>query len=134
VDRLFDNEWILRGLALVLAVFLWIQAMLTFVVLGSSTIQHIPLHIVAPAGMVAHAAVTEVDVTVLAPSTLARLTPSEFVADATAQAHKAGTIRVPVSVEVPRGTRLRAVSPDVVRVHLTLVDAGKVHTARTAKR
>jgi YbbR domain-containing protein len=119
VDRLFDNEWILRALAVALAVVLWVQASLYFISIGNDSVRNVPLHVVnVPVGFVATDTVRDVEVTVMAPSTLARLMPRDFFATVTPSRHQAGFESVPVVVSVPRGTRLKTVSPDFVRIHL----------------
>ncbi len=129
MDRLFDNEWILRALAVVLAVVLWVQASQYFISIGQDSIGHVPLHVVnVPTGFTASVPVKYVDVTVQAPSTLPRLMPSDFFAAVTPTAHTAGSQPVQVVVDVPRGTRLKTVSPDVVRVRLQHVSAGRLRT------
>jgi YbbR domain-containing protein len=119
MDRLFDNEWILRALALVLAIVLWVQASLYFITIGPATIGHVPLHIVnVPAGFVATTPVRDVAVTVLAPSTLSHLTPADFVATVAPRGAASGSQSAPVAVVLPRGTRLKAVEPAVVPIRL----------------
>ncbi len=119
MDRLFDNEWVLRGLALVLAIVLWVQASLYFITIGPDTIRHVVLSVSdVPTGFVARAHVRQVEVTVDAPSTISRLMPSEFLATVTPTRAKAGVQSLPVMVQVPRGTRLKIVSPDYVQVRL----------------
>ncbi|MCL6595297.1 MAG: hypothetical protein K6V73_03705 [Firmicutes bacterium] len=119
MDRLFDNEWILRALALILAVVLWVQASLYFISIDSVTVGRVALHVVGvPPGYTATTTVRQVEVTVLAPSTLPRLGPEAFTATVTPAMPLVGTVRLPVRVAVPRGTRLKAVSPAVVPVRL----------------
>lgn len=119
MDRLFDNDWVLRALAIVLSVVLWVQASQYFISIGPASVRSIPVHVVnVPVGFVATAAVRDVEVTVLAPSTLARLVPSDFSATVAPTAQAPGTQSLPVMVDVPRGTRLKTVAPDLVRVRL----------------
>jgi len=119
VDRLFDNEWILRALALVLAIVVWVQASLYFITIGTDTVRNVPVHVVSvPAGYVASTSVRDVEVTVAAPSTLGRLMPSDFWVTVAPLGGHVGTVSAAVDVTVPRGTRLKTVSPDIVRLHL----------------
>ena len=134
MDRLFDNDWVLRGLALVLAVFLWVQATLTFITFGSDTVRNVPLQVVgASAGVTLTTGVRDVQVTVLAPSTLTRLTPQDFRATVTPDVAGPATQEVAVMVAVPRGTRLKIVSPDVVAVRVVRAPGPVTRAARRRK-
>lgn len=134
MDRLFDNDWVLRGLALVLAVFLWVQATLTFITFGSDTVRNVPLQVLgASAGVTLTSAVRDVQVTVLAPSTLTRLGPQDFQATVMPDAARAGSQQVAVVVAVPRGTRLKTVSPDVVTVRVVRTTGPVTRAARRRK-
>ncbi len=124
MDRLFDNEWVLRALAVALALVLWVQASQYFISIGPASVRNVPVHVIdVPVGFVATSTVRDVEVTVLAPSTLARLGPSDFSATVTPLQPKPGTQAVRVDVSVPRGTRLKTVSPDLVDVRLARASA-----------
>lgn len=134
MDRLFDNDWVLRGLALVLAVFLWVQATLTFITFGTDTVRNVPLQVVgASPGLTLATPVKDVQVTVLVPSTLTRLSAQDFRATVTPNATGPAIQEVAVSVAVPRGTRLKTVSPDSVAVRVVRVPAPVTRAARRRK-